>query len=100
MRKYGTPDVLNIEEVVRPIPKADEVLIKIHATTLNRTDCGFRGAEYFITRFFTGLLRPKRQILGSELAGEVAAVGAGVTEFEVGDQLFGMSGFGAHAEFT
>lgn len=100
-RKYGTPDVLHLEEVEQPIPKENEVLIKIHATTVNRSDCGFRGAEFFITRFFTGLRRPKQTILGMELAGEVEAVGQAVTEFKVGDHVFGVSAanFGAHAEY-
>ena len=98
-RKYGTPDVLHIEEIERPRPKEKEVLIKIHATTVNRTDCGFRSAGIFLTRFFTGLLRPKQKILGSELAGEVVSVGASVSEFAVGDSVFGMSIFGAHADF-
>ena len=97
--KYGAPDVLRLEEVERPVPKDDEVLVEIHATTVNRTDCGVRGAKPFITRFFTGLRRPKRKILGMELAGEVEAVGADVTEFEVGDHVFGVNGFGAHSEF-
>ncbi len=99
--RYGAPDVLRLEDVERPVPKGDEVLVKIHATTVNRSDCGLRSAEYFITRFFTGLLRPKWNILGSELAGEVEAVGAAVSEFAVGDHVFGTSGVrcGAHAEF-
>jgi len=98
--RYGPPDVLRLEEVKRPDPKEDEVLVRIHATTVNRTDCGLRSAEYFISRFLTGLRRPKRKILGMELAGEVDAVGAAVTEFEVGDHVFGVNGFGAHAEFV
>jgi NADPH:quinone reductase-like Zn-dependent oxidoreductase len=109
--RYGPPDVLRLEEVERPVPKEDEVLVKIHATTVNRTDTGFRSAEYLISRFFTGLLRPKRKILGSEFAGEVEAVGAAVSQFAVGDRVFGIKGyfskvprdpssFGAHAEFT
>ncbi len=97
--RYGGPDVLRVEEVERPVPKEDEVLVKIHATTVNRTDCGTRAAEPFISRFFTGLRRPKRRILGSELAGEVEAVGAAVSQFEVGDRVFGMRA-GAHAEFV
>ena len=97
--RYGGPDVLRVEEVERPIPKEDEVLVKIHATTVNRTDCGTRAAEPFISRFFTGLRRPKRRILGSELAGKVEAVGAAVSQFEVGDRVFGMRA-GAHAEFV
>jgi NADPH:quinone reductase-like Zn-dependent oxidoreductase len=98
--RYGPPEVLRLEEVERPVPKDDEVLVRIHATTVNRTDCGVRAANPFITRFFTGLRRPKRQILGMELAGEVEAVGAAVSEFEVGDQVFGVNGHGAHAEFV
>ena len=99
--RYGPPEVLRLEEVERPVPEDDEVLVRIHATTVNRTDC--RAAQRrspFISRFFTGLRRPKRRILGMELAGEVEAVGAAVTEFEVGDEVFGVKGFGAHAEFV
>ncbi len=98
--RYGPPEVLRLEEVERPVPKDDEVLVKVYATTVNRTDTGFRSAGYFITRFFTGLLRPKWRIPGSELAGEVEAVGAAVSEFAVGDEVFGVKGFGAHAEFV
>jgi NADPH:quinone reductase-like Zn-dependent oxidoreductase len=98
--RYGPPEVLRLEEVEKPVPEHDEVLVRIHATTVNRTDAGLRSAEYFISRFFTGLRRPKRAILGMELAGEVEAVGAAVTEFAVGDEVFGVKGFGAHADFV
>jgi len=98
--RYGAPEVLRLEEVERPVPKDDEVLVKIRATTVNQTDCGWRSAKPFIIRYFIGLLRPRRKILGMELAGEVEAVGAAVSEFEVGDHVFGVKGFGAHAEFT
>jgi NADPH:quinone reductase-like Zn-dependent oxidoreductase len=99
--RYGPPEVLRLEEVERPVPKDDEVLVKIHATTVSRTDCGLRSADMFISRFVTGLRRPKHRILGSDLAGEVEAVGATVTGFEVGDHVFGINPwkFGAHAEF-
>ena len=97
--RYGPPDVLRLKEVERPAPQDDETLVKIHATTVNRTDCGLRSAEYFITRFFTGLLRPKQRIVGSEFAGEVEAVGAGVSGFEVGDRVFGMCR-GTNADFV
>ena len=69
--RYGPPDVLRLEDVERPVPGEDQLLIRIHATTVNRTDCGFRSAELFITRFFTGVLRPKQRIPGMEFAGVV-----------------------------
>ncbi len=99
--RYGPPDVLRLEDVERPVPKEDEVLVKIRATTVTRSDCGLRGSKPFVSRFFTGIRRPKQRILGSELAGEVEAVGAAVSQFAVGDHVFGTSGwqFGAHAEF-
>jgi NADPH:quinone reductase-like Zn-dependent oxidoreductase len=98
--RYGPPEVLRLEDVERPVPKDDEVLVKIHATTVTRTDTGLRSAEYFISRFVTGLLRPRNKILGTEFAGQVEAVGAAVTEFEVGDPVFGGTGSGAHAEYV
>jgi NADPH:quinone reductase-like Zn-dependent oxidoreductase len=100
--RYGAPDVQRLEDVEQPVPKEDEVLVKIHATTVTRSDCGLRGGKPFISRFFTGLRRPKQRILGTELAGEVEAVGAAVSEFGVGDHVFGTTSafrFGAHAEF-
>jgi NADPH:quinone reductase-like Zn-dependent oxidoreductase len=98
--RYGPPEILRLEEVEKPIPAHDEVLVKIRATTVNRTDAGLRSSEYFISRFFTGLRRPKRAILGMELAGDVEATGDAVNEFAVGDEVFGVTGFGAHAEFV
>src|SRR5258706_550720 len=100
--RYGPPEVLRLEDVARPVPREDEVLIKIHATTVNRSDCGMRHAEPFFARAVTGLLRPRQRILGSELAGVVEAAGAAVTEFKAGDQVFGVNAwrFGAHAEFV
>ena len=69
--RYGPPDVLRIEEVARPVPKQDEVLVRVrvHATTATRTDCGLRGAEYFVARVFTGLFRPRRNTVGIEFGG-------------------------------
>lgn len=89
--RYGPPDVLRLENVERPVPKDDEVLIKIYAATVSRTDTGLRGADLFLSRLATGLLRPKRRILGSDLAGEVEGVGITVTEFAVGDRVFGIN---------
>lgn len=100
--KYGPPEVLQIVEVNKPIPKDDEVLIKIHATTVNRTDCGFRQPEYFFVRFFSGVFKPKINILGTEFAGTVEAIGKNVTLFKVGDSVFGLNTFkfGTHAEYV
>ncbi len=99
--RYGPPDVLRVDEVAKPVPKDDEVLIKVHATTVNRTDCGVRAGKPFMVRFFFGLRRPKLRILGTEVAGEIEAVGEAVRQFAVGDQVFGIHPwkFGAHAEF-
>jgi NADPH:quinone reductase-like Zn-dependent oxidoreductase len=98
--RYGPPEVVRIADVDKPAVGDHEVLVKVHVTTVNRTDCGFRAAKPFFVRFFTGLLRPRATILGSEFAGVVEAVGRGVTSFEVGDRVFGFSEwrFGAHAE--
>ena len=98
--RYGPPEVQLLEDIERPVPQDDEVLIKIHATTVNRTDCGWRGAHPFFVRLFIGLRRPQRRILGGELAGEVVAIGSAVRDFAVGDHVFGVSGFGAHAEYV
>ena len=97
--RYGPPEVLRLEEVERPVPKDDEVLVRVRATTVNRTDSHMRRASPFIWRFMLGLRRPKRRILGLEFAGEVEAVGAAVTEFRPGDRVFGMRS-GAHAEYV
>jgi NADPH:quinone reductase-like Zn-dependent oxidoreductase len=106
--RYGPPEVQRLEEVEKPIPKEDEVLIKVHATTVNRLDVHTREANRrsglamtLLSRSISGLRGPRQRILGTEFAGEVEAVGATVSEFAVGDHVFGNSGFrfGAHAEF-
>ena len=97
--RYGPPDVLRLEEVEPPVPGDDEVVVRVHATTVTRTDSGLRSAEYVISRFVTGLLRPKRKVLGLEFAGEVEEVGARVSEFAIGDRVFGVRS-GAHAELV
>ena len=106
--RYGPPDVLRLEEVERPAPKDDEVLVEVHATTVNRLDVHTREANrssglavMFLSRLVSGLRKPRQRILGSEFAGEVVATGSAVSEFAVGEHVFGNSGlrFGAHAEF-
>ncbi len=105
--EYGPPEVVRITDVEKPTAKGNEVLVKVRATTVNRTDCGFRSAEPFIVRLFSGLTAPKITVLGNEFAGEVEAVGNDVTSFKVGDRVFGYTGgrrpserpFGAHAEY-
>jgi NADPH:quinone reductase-like Zn-dependent oxidoreductase len=88
-------------EVDKPTPKANELLVKVHVTTVNRTDCGVLRAKPFIARLFYGLRRPRHPILGNEFAGEVEAVGQDVTTFRVGDKVIGANSttFGAHAQY-
>ncbi len=102
--RYGPPEVLRIEDVPRPVPAPDEVLVRIRATGVTRSDAHLRAGEPSVGRFQSGLRRPKRRILGHELAGEVETVGGAVTEFQVGDRVFGALPYlalstGAHAEY-
>lgn len=107
--RYGPPEVLRVEDVEQPVPKADEVLVKVRATTVNRLDfhtmeANRRGglAIYWISRMVFGVRRPRHRILGTEFAGEVVGIGSAVREFAVGDRVYGITGlgFGTHAEFV
>jgi NADPH:quinone reductase-like Zn-dependent oxidoreductase len=99
--QYGPPGVLKLVDVEKPTPKANELLVKVYATTVNRTDCGILRAKPFIARLFYGLRKPKHPILGNEFAGEVEAVGQDVTAFQVGVRVVGVNTttFGAHAQY-
>ena len=89
--QYGPPDVLEVKDVNKPVPAANEILVRVKAATVNRTDCAVLRAKPFIMRFAMGLLKPKKQIMGTEFAGEVEAVGAAVTLFKTGDRVFGFN---------
>jgi NADPH:quinone reductase-like Zn-dependent oxidoreductase len=97
--RYGPPEVLEVKEVERPVPADGEVLVRVHASSVTRSDVGLRHTEYFFTRAITGLRRPRRTIAGMEFAGVVEAVGSSVTELHAGDEVFGMRG-GANAEYV
>jgi NADPH:quinone reductase-like Zn-dependent oxidoreductase len=99
--KYGKAENIRINEIEKPTIKNDEVLIKVMASTVNRTDTGFRSAEYFVSRFFSGLLKPKYNVLGCEYAGVIEAVGNNVNLFKVGNSVFGFNDktMGGHAEY-
>jgi NADPH:quinone reductase-like Zn-dependent oxidoreductase len=99
--KYGPPEVVQIADVPRPTASGDDILVKVYATTVNRTDCGYRAGRPFIVRLFSGLRKPRATVLGNEFAGRVESVGPTVTLFAVGDRVFGYceGPFGAHAEY-
>jgi len=101
--QYGSPDVLKFEEVQKPVPNDDEVLIKVHAAAANAGDWHLMRADPFMIRLMYGLQKPKHEILGTDVAGCVEAIGKNVTQFQPGDEIFGdmsSSGFGAFAEYV
>jgi NADPH:quinone reductase-like Zn-dependent oxidoreductase len=101
--KYGPPDVLELKEVAKPTPKDNEVLVKIHAASVNPLDWHYLRGTPFPIRLISGLLKPKRKILGADIAGQIEAVGRGVKQFQPGDEVFGdigNCGLGAFAEYV
>ena len=100
--RYGPASVMYIADAPQPVPSESEVRVEVKATTVNRTDTGMRSGEPFPVRFTSGLMRPRWRILGTEFAGVVDAVGEAVTEFSIGDRVFGLTPwrFGTHAEFV
>jgi NADPH:quinone reductase-like Zn-dependent oxidoreductase len=100
-RRYGPPERVKIEQVEVPTPQDDQLLVRVRATTVNRTDCGYRSGNPFVIRFFSGIRRPKQPILGTEFAGDVVRMGKDVTGFQAGDRVLGWceGTFGAHAEY-
>lgn len=100
--KYGPPDVLAVEDVAKPSPRDNEVLIRIHAVSISRADCALRKGDPFIARLVTGLAKPKVSMLGTEFSGQIEAIGKSVTRFRVGDRVFAATGtgFGGDAEYV
>ena len=102
--KYGPPDiVLQLKEVEKPTPKDNEVLVKVHAASVNYSDWSFVRGDPFISRMFTGLLKPKNTILGTDIAGQVEAIGRNVKRFQPGDEVYGEifeCGMGGFAEYV
>lgn len=101
INQYGSADVLQLQEVAKPTPKDNEVLIKVHAAVVTPSDCAFRKGDPFIIKLIYGLLKPRIAVLGVEFSGEIEAVGKDVTLFKKGDMVFGMSPnqFGAYGEY-
>jgi len=102
-KKYGPPDVLEIKDIKKPTPKENEVLVKVHATSVNAADWHFLRADPFVTRFDSGILKPKHTILGADISGQVEAIGKNITHYKPGDDVFGdisECGWGGFAEYV
>lgn len=99
--KYGPPEILRVNELSIPVATEGEILVRVHATTVNRTDCAILWGRPFIMRFFTGLLKPSLEITGTDFAGQVEALGKNVKLFKVGDRVMGFGDFGlrSHAQY-
>jgi len=98
---YGLPDVLEVKQIAKPIPKDNELLVRVYATTINRTDCGILTGKPYLIRAFTGLTKPSDLVPGTDFAGQVEGVGKNVSNFKIGDRVFGLNdeGLSSHAEY-
>lgn len=99
--RYGNSEVLELREIEKPRPKADEILVKVKASTVNRTDCAMLKAKPYIMRLFTGIFEPRNPILGTDFAGIIEEVGEEIKDFKIGDRVFGFNDMGvsSHAEY-
>src|SRR5438045_56786 len=100
--KYGLPGDLTVKEIATPTPKDGEVLIRVHAVTVNRSDCHVLSGRPFVMRLLTGLIKPRSSIIGTDFAGQIEAVGSAVQSFKVGDKIMGFGGglgCGSHAQY-
>jgi len=101
--RYGTPDIMQIKEIPKPVPAENEVLVKIHASSVNAADWHLLTADIFLVRLAMGLFSPKHKILGADIAGKVETAGKNVKQFKTGDEVFGdiaLHGFGGFAEYV
>ena len=98
---YGSPEVLQLKDIPKPLPKDDEVLIRVYVTTINRTDCGILTGKPYIIRAFTGLSKPKDLVPGTDFAGQIEAIGKKVTAFKIGDRVWGLhdEGLASQAQY-
>ncbi|MPR32671.1 NAD(P)-dependent alcohol dehydrogenase [Salmonirosea aquatica] len=96
--QYGPPEVLSVREVEKPAPNENEVLVRVYATTVNRTDCANLTAQPFIMRFINGLTKPRQPIPGTDFAGEIEAIGGNVQSFKVGDKVWGFGDYGIKSQ--
>ncbi|MEB2786176.1 NAD(P)-dependent alcohol dehydrogenase [Algoriphagus persicinus] len=97
-RSYGSPEVIKVENTERPVPKDNELLLRVHATTVNRTDCANLTGKPFIMHFFLGLFQPKKIILGTDFAGEIVEVGKNINTFQVNQRVFGFTDMGLESQ--
>ena len=98
--QYGSSEVLHLQSIDQPVPKANEILVRVYATTINRTDCGILYGKPFLIRAFTGLFKPSSSVPGTDFAGQVEAIGAEVKEYKIGDRVWGFNdeGLGSQAQ--